>query len=579
MKNVTKVTVISGLGPGDEKRNGEWRYAETVYEMNGERADKRHLMAQALCDLLPVVRHDGAPVDRVVFVGAPKVEEIWWKSGLLARGFPGIEVQFVTTPDGKTQEEFWDITAALSQLLEADLADPDERRHYYLDVTPLGYRIMPLFVAAALQQALAGWARKHRRRPPQVSLLYGAWEGKNPDGSTPIWDLTDLMASGAWSNALNQIHLAGRADDLILVASALGSNAAGDPPDDDGPARALADAALAMTRDLAFGRLRDLFARSVSALLEQLDSKATQALVARIRTLQEAIDDLKQHLAPLRAGDIVGPDGLRATVAFARLSAAQGRHADSASALREALVTHYGRSTRRVPMIEPGTKGFARQRERITAELDELWRRTSTGTDEERSAFLATLPPALREPLDHLKPLERLRLDLGRLGFAEGSATTDQLRSSLDARVNHLSTLLEAPPPPPLFLNLSETPIEDWSNEQREATRALGCGEPAELLGGLPELDPDADEEATEQLARDLASRAVAQGAVGVCVDMDPSLTFALVAELQARGIKCFTPTTRKVTVEHEIDGVLRKKTELRFARWRPFARPSGEES
>jgi len=247
-------------------------------------------------------------------------------------------------------------------------------------------------------------------------------------------------------------------------------------------------------------------------------------------------------------------------------------------ALREALVTHYGRSTRRVPMTEPGPKGLARQRERITAELNELWRRASGGTDEERAASLKNLPPAPREPLDHLKPLERLRSDLARLGFAEGSSTTNQLRSSLDARMNGLATLLEGPPPPDVFLNLSDTAIEGWTEEQLEATRALGCGEAVELLGGLPELDPDMDDDQIEQIARDLASRAVAQGAAGVCVDTDPSLTFALVAELQARGIKCFAPATRKVTEEREVDGVLRKKTTLRCARWRPFARTAGEE-
>lgn len=579
MKNTTKVTVISGLGPGDEKRNGEWRYAEMAYEMNGERAEKTPLMAQALCELLPRVRRDNAKVDRVVFVGAPKIEEIWWKSGLLARGFAGVEVDFVTTPDGKTQEEFWEISAAITQLLEADLAqDPDERRHYYLDLTPLGYRVMPLFIAAALQQALAGWARRHRRRPPRVTLLYGAWEGKNPDGSTPIWDLTDLVAAGSWSSALGQVGRLGRADDLALLASSLGGDATGDAPDDESPARALADAALAATRDLAFGRLRDLFARSVPALLEQLGGEESQALAARIHTLQDAIDDLRRHIAPLQAGDIVGPEGLKATVAFARMSAAQGRYADGASALREAIVTHYGRSTRRVPMIEPGSKGFARQRERITAELNELWRRASGGTDEERAAFLAALPPALREPLDHLKPLERLRADLGRLGFAEGSSTTNQLRSNLDARLSNLAALLEGPLPPEVFLNLSDSAVEGWSDEQIEATRALKCGEAVELLGGLPELDPDADDEQIEQLARDLASRAVAQGAAGACVDTDPSLTFALVAELQARGIRCFAPATRKVTEEVEVDGVVKKKTALRFARWRPFARPSNED-
>jgi hypothetical protein len=579
MKNGTQVTVISGLGPGDEKRNGEWRYAEAVYEMNGERAAKRPLMAQALCELLPRIRHDGVAVSRVVFVGAPKIEEIWWKSGLLPRGFPGVDVDFVTTPEGKTREEFWEIAGAIAALLEADQhEDPEAQRHYYLDVTPLGYRVMPLFTAAALQQALAGWARKHRRRPPQVTMLYGAWEGKNSDGSMPIWDVTDLVASGNWSSALTQVAQHGRADELALLASTLGGDAAGDTPEQDAPARALADAAQAMARDLTFGRLRDLFTRSVPALLEQLSSDTSQALTARIRTLSATIEEVKANLSPLQASDIVGPEGLRATVAFARASAAQGRYADGAAALREAIVTYYGRSTRRVPMIEPGARGFARQRERITSELNELWRRASGGTDEERAAFLQGLPAALREPLEHLKPLERLRADLGRLGLAEGSSTTNQLRSSFEAQMSQLGALLEGPQPTAIFLNLSDTPITQWTEEQVAATAALGCGEAAELLGGLPELDPDADEEVIEQLARDLASRAVAQGAEGACIDTDPSLTFALVAELQARGIKCYAPTTRKVTEEREVDGVVQKKTALRFARWRPFARPGAED-
>lgn len=579
MKNAsTRITVISGLGVGDEKRFGEWRYAEVEYELHGEKAAKKPLIAQALVELIPRVRRDEAKVERAVFLGTPKVEEIWWKSGLVKRGLPGVEASFVLTPEGKTQGELWEIASALASILEADHdEDPDERRHYYVEVT-LGYRAMPILVVSAINLALAEWSRRHRRNPPRVTMLYGAWEAKASDGSMPIWDLTDLITVGRWSSALASLGQYGRADELSAVAASLSGDWAGGADDEESGIHALADAAQAASRDLSFGRLGDLFTRSVPALLEQIDSEPTRALGQRLPPLQDAIDGLRKAVEPLQAAEVVGPEGLKATVAFARLCAALGRHADQAAALREAIVTHYGRSTRRVAMLEPGTKGFGRQRERVTAELNDLWTRASAGTEEERAAFLASLPPALREPLDHLKPLERLRADLGRLGFAEGSTSPNQLRASLDARLGKLAALLEGPLPPVAFVNLSDTPVEAWSPEQTEAARALGTGEPIDLLGGLPELDAEADDEQIERLTRDLASRAIAQGATGACVDTDPSLTFALVAELQARGIRCFAPATRKVTVEKEVDGATRKQTVAQFARWRPFARPASED-
>jgi len=521
----TKITVISGLGVGDEKRNGEWRYPEYEYELHGKRSQKKPLIAQALCELLPEVRRDGAKVDRAVFLGTPKVEEIWSKSGLLRRGLPGVDVEFVTTPEGKTQGELWEITTALTSILEADeTQDPDGKRHYYIEAMQ-GYRPMLLLATSAINLALAEWSRRHRRNPPQVTLLYGAWEVKTSDGLMPLWDLTDLITAGRWSNAVGSAQR-GQAEELAAAAASLSGDWAGEEGDDESGAGALADTAQAFSRDVSFGRLRELFAHSAPALIEQLDSAGTKALLARLPSLQGAVDELRKAVEPFRAADVVGAEGLRATVAFARLNASLGRPADEAAALREAIVTHYGRSTRRVPMIEPGTKGFARQRERVTAELADLWKRASEGPEEERAAFLAALPPALREPLDHLKPLEALRADLSRLSFAEKSQNAGQLAASLKTRLSSLAALLEGPPAPSIFINFSETPVESWAPEQAEAARALGLGDAADLLGALP------------------------------------SLNAAVVGELQGRGVRCFAPA--------------RKKDQ--FVRFRPFARPAAED-
>jgi hypothetical protein len=123
------------------------------------------------------------------------------------------------------------------------------------------------------------------------------------------------------------------------------------------------------------------------------------------------------------------------------------------------------------------------------------------------------------------------------------------------------------------FLNLSNHPISTWSAEQVEAARAIGLGEPVELAGGMPRVDPAADESAVESLAREVAARAAAQDAAGAFVASDLTFTFALVRELQARGVRCFAATTER-EVEERVGpgGESEKRSVFRFVRWREYA-------
>ncbi|RYE85296.1 MAG: hypothetical protein EOO75_17125, partial [Myxococcales bacterium] len=264
-KTTTKVTLITGLGVGDEKRFGEWRYAEVEYELQGERAAKKPLIAQALCELIPRVREDGAEVTRAVFLGAPKVEDVWWKSGLIKRGLPGVEVAFVSTPEGKSLAELWEVTSALTSVLESDEDEaPGQPRHYYLEVT-LGYRAMPILVASAINLALAAWARRRGVTVPRVTMLYGAWEAKASDGSMPIWDLTDLVAAGRWVSAVDAVASQGQSHPLASTAASL-AGAWGE----DSPVLDLAGAAERALDDVAFGRLSGLVRESAPELRDQV---------------------------------------------------------------------------------------------------------------------------------------------------------------------------------------------------------------------------------------------------------------------------------------------------------------------
>ena len=124
-----------------------------------------------------------------------------------------------------------------------------------------------------------------------------------------------------------------------------------------------------------------------------------------------------------------------------------------------------------------------------------------------------------------------------------------------------------------MFVNLSNHALETWSPAQRDAARALGHGEPGELAHPLPLIDPRADTETVVALARTTADEALATGARGAVVAGDYTFTLALVAALQARGVRCYAATTaRDVTVERAPDGSSVKRSVFVFVRWREYS-------
>jgi hypothetical protein len=123
-----------------------------------------------------------------------------------------------------------------------------------------------------------------------------------------------------------------------------------------------------------------------------------------------------------------------------------------------------------------------------------------------------------------------------------------------------------------LFVNLSNHPVKSWPAAQVDAARALCLGAPCDVDGGMPEVDPERDAGDVAKVVHEVAGRAVAQGAVGAFVAGEYTLSFALVAALQARGVRCFAATTRRDVVEAGNDGDAReRKVVFRFVRWREY--------
>ena len=122
------------------------------------------------------------------------------------------------------------------------------------------------------------------------------------------------------------------------------------------------------------------------------------------------------------------------------------------------------------------------------------------------------------------------------------------------------------------FINLSNHPVSSWSKEQVDAAVSLGLGNVVDLQGGMPLVDPAADEGEVAKMADDIAAKVQTLNHVkGAFVAGDFTLTFALVSRLKKEGIRCFCTTSMRKVVEEKNNENIIKKSLFAFVRWREY--------
>lgn len=124
-----------------------------------------------------------------------------------------------------------------------------------------------------------------------------------------------------------------------------------------------------------------------------------------------------------------------------------------------------------------------------------------------------------------------------------------------------------------LFLNLSNHPSSQWSNEQREA--ALALAGPAARIVDLPFPQVDPRRTDLKYLDELIASLPVQEFALryrhapkAAMVQGEHVLTVLLVARLLELGFRCYAATSERQT-EVQPDG--RKVVTFRFVCFRPY--------
>lgn len=548
----------------------------------------------------------------VVVMGTDKVRDAWFGDGALyektlreglARAGVTVDVRvaFRLLPEGRTNDERWTQFTALTEALSsAPLTLPDTAgqapleheapTEVVLDITH-GFRSQPFFAAAAV-----AFARSQRRRTrvegPPIRILYAAFEAREktrsvaPHGGappasndevfvSPVWDMTQMIDVLAWDAAIDGLMRYGRADDLEKLTREEQAKAMRMRGKHDAPPRlrALGDAARGFADGLATARIPQLLT-DLAPRLARAIHESRGDVVRLVPPLAAQLDELERRARGIEAPSAISVDGVHAGLRLARLYLDLERFSEAAVALRESLVSHWGLQTlgearplqpdRGEPGQKSSGKAFNDQRHGHDVSFGKA--AGDMGTEVSKLSF----------------NLVGLRNDVEHGGFRGASLEGTVIRRELLRFSNEAMQVLGvsgAPTARPVeaprtqvFVNLSNHPVATWTGEQVPAARALGVGEPVDLVGGMPLVDPEADDEAVAALARHLVERALAQGATAAHVAGESTLTVALVTRLRREGVRCFAATTHRVVEERPDEGgAVGKASVFRFVRWREY--------
>ena len=189
-----KVITFLGLGPKDG-------YHPTTYVKHDKSESHRtHLFPEAVAELYE-------PDLNIILVTEKVLKD---PKGYLAylKGQLTPKLREVQIPDGKSENELWDIFDICAKQIE-----PNDK--IILDITH-GFRSSPLliFIVAAYLRQVKNVDIQH--------ILYGAFEARDPvTGETPIFDLTPFLELLNWMNAVSVFQNYGDARPIAGIAKSM----------------------------------------------------------------------------------------------------------------------------------------------------------------------------------------------------------------------------------------------------------------------------------------------------------------------------------------------------------------------
>ncbi|MFA7481762.1 MAG: TM1812 family CRISPR-associated protein [Vulcanimicrobiota bacterium] len=464
------------------------------------------------------------PIDEVVLFLTRSAKSMHLKKlkGELFDAGITVKVRSISIPNGDDEEQLWDLFTILTRELSR------QSTSLIFDITH-GFRALPWFAAAVLTFLSAT-----KRLPEDTSVYYGLFR---PKGQSSIVGLTAALDVVTWGFGLTQFLNSGKWDPRLSSYLQNHTKSLNEKLTADG------------------GRSRDFFNGLNSRLTKVSDAlslirvgelllKPSPKGQGLLRSLLEVLDaseaDVQKHIPPLAAvldeirkvfkgfeaskdlealNDQVGLEQLDQLIL---LYEKWERYPEASTVLREAFTTLFcNESCATNPTISNS---------RFSNDCRDF-------ADIRCNAWIN----------EHHRGLFKFRNDINHAGFNADPHSKSDLVSEFDKALKvfrnqckHKDNLRK-----PLFLNISNHPVNTWCENQKEAALVL-----AEEIVDVP--FPRTDPSLSEKKVRELANKTIKQlekanlltRASHALVMGDFSLTFVIVSRLKSLGLHCWVTTT-----------------------------------
>lgn len=451
-------------------------------------------------------------------------------------------VESVKIKDGKDENEMWDIFNTIYGCIH----DGDE---LYFDLTH-AFRYLPMLVL------VLGSYAKFLKNVKIAYISYGNFDSRTkcPDNpgrdEAPIIDLLPLSILQDWTFAAGQFIKSGNVEEIVklceneflpLVRASKGKDVA-------------ANALRYYTKVLS-STIQDLrFCRGVSLI----DSDNIISLKRSTLDLGESmIDSLNPLLGKIVAsfGDFDDYASINNAYKSAVWCYNKGMFQQSATILQETVVTFFCRRHGLNELVEEDRRVINDTFFAINQDRELSGKHKDVVNDEYMNEALAK----------SFDKLSKTRNNFNHAGMKRDCKTAESMRCDINEALcsfQHLFAL------PKIFINYTNHPVKDWSEEQVSAAKKY-----AEELVDIPfiVIDPDKDEDDIEKIA-DSELKKILKVAEGhdatVHLMGEQTLSFSLIKKLQGLGVRCVASTTKR---EVKDLGDNKREVTFRFVKFREY--------
>ncbi len=460
----------------------------------------------------------------------------------------GIKAQKVDIKDGNTEEDLWDNFSKIYDLLQ-------EGDELYFDITH-GFRYLPMFVLVLMNYA------KFLKHIKVKLVSYGNYESRNQQGIAPLMDLTTLVKLQEWTNA---------AADYMQYGDVKGLNDIGkektiklilkEKKGKDETAKDLQflfNALEKFSNEISFCRGLDIIKGEAAQRIKEY----TKAIAPNyLRPFSPFFDKFANNVSNFKAQSI---DNMYYS---AKLCVSYGKYQSATTLLREWVLSS---------ICSKIKKNFEDKdiREKISTILQQNREKNNLSQEQLEKLFPECQNFKVNKVANAYSEIANARNDFNHAGIRKGFFNSRTLQDKVEKAIGSLSFLCSKEEKSPcnpkkesIFINLSNHPYSQWSEEQLEA--AKNYGECVDLP--FPQIDPMSNDEDIEKLVDEYTNKIfeIGQGKnVTVHVMGEMSFTFAIITRLKEVGIRCVCSTSYRL-VKDEGNG--KRYVEFIFKKFRNY--------